>query len=227
MASTERQTPSNCGETTVTGENDCRTAVDRIDRLEAKGVTRVATWGRLLTAIIVSSLAVDAGRADGPRLESGLRVGEIANMFPVRAITGPHRGKTLCYRCELGSNPVVCVFARRITAPLTSLLKQLEARIASGKDGLKALVVFLTDDPKETAQKLEALAAQCVLVDVPLTLVNNPYGPQDYKIADDAEVTILMWKGPTVRVNRAYSRGGMTEADVKDVVSDLPKVMKD
>ena len=110
---------------------------------------------------------------------------------------------------------------RRITAPLTSLFKQLDARIASGKDGLKALVVFLTDDPKETATKLEALAAQCALEHVPLTLVNNPYGPQDYKIADDAEVTILMWKGPTVRFNRAFARGKMTEADVSRVLLEL------
>jgi len=58
-------------------------------------------------------------------------------------------------------------------------------------------------------------------------LVNNPDGPQDYKIADDAEVTILMWKGPTVRVNRAFAQGRITEADVKDVLLDLPKVLKE
>ena len=62
---------------------------------------------------------------------------------------------------------------------------------------------------------------------VPLTMVGNPHGPQVYRIADDAEVTILMWKGPTVRVNRAFSRGEMTEADVKDVLLDLPKVLKE
>ena len=201
-------------------------AVDRTGRVEAKGVTRLAARGRLFTAVIVSCLAVNAIRADRPRLESGLRVGEIANMFSVRAITGPYRGKMLCYRCELGNSPVVCVFAPDHRA-LTSLFKQLDARIASGKDGLKALVVFLTDNPQDTARKLEALAARCALEHVPLTLVNNPYGPQDYKIAEDAEVTILMWKGPTVRVNRAYARAGMTEADVKDVLHDLPKVLKD
>jgi hypothetical protein len=190
-------------------------------------VRRLATRGRLFTAVIASSLAVNAVGADGPRLESGLRVGAIANMFSVRAITGPYRGKTLCYRCELGNSPVVCVFARRTSAPLTSLFQQLDDRIAHGNDGLKALVVFLADDPKETATKLEALAAECSLEHVPLTLANNRHGPQDYKIAEDAEVTILMWRGPTVRVNRAYARGGMTQADVKDVFSDLPKVMKD
>jgi hypothetical protein len=146
-------------------------------------------------------------------------------MFSVRAVTGPHRGKTLCYRCELGNDPVVCIFARRITAPLESLFKGLDARIASGKDRLKALVVFLTDDPDQTVAKLEALAARCALAHVPLTLVNNPYGPQDYKIADAAEVTILLWRGPTVRFSRAFARGKMTEADVKDVFRDLPKVL--
>ncbi len=36
-----------------------------------------------------------------------------------------------------------------------------------------------------------------------------------------------MWKGPTVRVNRAFARGAMTEADVKEVLHDLPKVLKE
>jgi hypothetical protein len=176
---------------------------------------------------MASALTLTVYGADGPRLESGLHVGEVANMFAVRAITGPYRGQTLCYRCKLGNSPVVCVFARRITAPLTSLFQQLDARIAHGNDGLKALVVFLTDDSKATATKLEALAEHCALEHVPLTLVNNRSGPQDYKIADEAEVTILMWKGPTVRVNRAYPRGGMTEADVKEVLLDLPKILKE
>ena len=101
----------------MTQENDSRSAVDRTGRREARGVRRLATCGRLFTAVIVSSLAVNAGRADGPRLESGLRVGEIANMFSVRAITGPYRGQTLCYRCKLGNSPVVCVFARGSPRP--------------------------------------------------------------------------------------------------------------
>jgi hypothetical protein len=57
--------------------------------------------------------------------------------------------------------------------------------------------------------------------------VNNPYGPQDYKIAEKAEVTILMWKGATVRVNHAYAAGAMTETDVQAVLEDLPKLAKE
>jgi hypothetical protein len=176
---------------------------------------------------MASVLSMTARGADGPRIESGLRVGEVANPFSVRAVTGPFRGQTLCYRCKLGASPVVCVFARRIDDPLVALLKRLDAEVALSQKGLKTLLVLLTDDPAKAVAGLESLAAEYHLAHIPLTLVNNPYGPQDYRISDRADVTILMWRGPTVRVNRAYGRGAMTEADVEDILSDLPEVMKD
>jgi len=159
-------------------------------------------------------------------LKSGLQVGEFANPFSVRAVTGPYRGKTLCYRCKLGTSPVVCIFARRITGALTGLLKQLDARLAHEHD-LKALVVLLTDDPDRTAARLTDLARECQLQYVPLTLVANPSGPQDYKLAEEAEVTILSWKGPKVRSNRAYAAGQMAEADASALLSELHKIFKD
>ena len=85
------------------------------------------------------------------------------------------------------------------------MFKQLDARIACGNDDLKALVVFLAPDAKKSAASLETLAGGCSLDHIPLTMANNAHGPEDYRIADAAEVTILMWKGPTVRVNRAVS----------------------
>jgi hypothetical protein len=168
--------------------------------------------------MFTAALAAILCGADEPKLESGPRVGEIADMFSVRAVTGPHRGKTLCYRCALGNSPVVCVLARRITAPLESLIKQLDEGIASRSDGLKSLVVFLTDAPNDTETKLEALAARSALNHVPLTLYRNRHGPQDYRIDDRAEVTILMWEGPTVTFSQAFAHGKITEADVSRVL---------
>jgi hypothetical protein len=143
----------------------------------------------------------------------------------VWAVTAAYRRKTLWCRCALRNGPVVCIFARGISAPLTNLFKQIDGRIAADKDHLNALVVFLTDNPRETARKRDALDARCALEHGPLTLVSNPDGPHDDKIADDAHATIPMWKGPTVRVNRAYTRREMTEANVKDALLDLPKVL--
>jgi hypothetical protein len=210
----------------VTRENDSICARNWTGRLEAKVVKKLRAGSGFALTVIASVLVMTVAKANGPWLESGPKVGEIADMFAVRAVTGPYRGKTLCFRCKLGAHPVVCIFARRVTVPLISLFKQLDAVIATGHDDLKALVVFLTDDAETTAANLNALAERNSLVHVPLATVSDPHGPQDYRIADDADVTILMWKGPTVRANRAFGHDKMTEGDVKDVLQDVHKVLK-
>ena len=46
-------------------------------------------------ALLVTSIGMVSAAAD---LESGLKVGEAAGAFNVRDVTGPAKGKTLCYR---------------------------------------------------------------------------------------------------------------------------------
>ena len=50
-----------------------------------------------LSAVVVSIVAVGASLA-GEAVKSGLKVGEPVNAFLVDDITGPNKGKTLCYR---------------------------------------------------------------------------------------------------------------------------------
>ncbi len=211
----------------MTRKNESIRVELRTGRFDTIALHQRVLRGPLLTGVLTSVLVFLASGADAPSLESGLRVGEVANPFAVRAVTGPYRGKTLCYRCKLGNSPVICIFARRITKPLTGLLEALDARIESEKDGLKALVIVLTEDAEKTVAGLETLAERRALTRVPLTLISNTHGPQDYKIADQAEVTILMWKGATVRFNRAFPVGKMTDADVDNILRGLPKVMRD
>jgi hypothetical protein len=49
-----------------------------------------------LPAVVVSACLV--GTAVAGDLKSGLQVGEFATPFDVQDITGPNKGKTLCYR---------------------------------------------------------------------------------------------------------------------------------
>ena len=120
---------------------------------------------------------------------------------------------------------MVCVFARQTSAPLASLVKSLDAEIAKN-DSLKSFVVVLTDDADKTSGTLKELHDQCGVKNIPLTLVESPSGPPSYKIAQGAEITVMMWRGMDVKVNHAYSKGAMTEADVKTIVSELPKILK-
>jgi hypothetical protein len=50
-----------------------------------------------ISAVMVSIVAVGASLA-GDAVESGLKVGDFVSPFDVDDITGPNKGKTLCYR---------------------------------------------------------------------------------------------------------------------------------
>jgi hypothetical protein len=50
-----------------------------------------------ISAVVVSIVTVGASLA-GDAVESGLKVGDSVSPFDVDDITGPNKGKTLCYR---------------------------------------------------------------------------------------------------------------------------------
>ena len=55
----------------------------------------VHAWG--VSAVVVSAFVVGTAIA-GDTPKSGLQVGEFATPFDVQDITGPNKGRTLCYR---------------------------------------------------------------------------------------------------------------------------------
>ncbi len=50
-----------------------------------------------VSAVVVSIVMVGTGLA-GDAVKSGLGIGESVNAFNVDDITGPNKGRTLCYR---------------------------------------------------------------------------------------------------------------------------------
>ena len=120
---------------------------------------------------------------------------------------------------------MVCVFARKTSEPLTSLVKQIDQKI--GENGkLKSFVVITTKQKDSTAEELRKLAKDASIKKVPLTMFGEPGGPPDYELAKDADVTVLMWKEHRVKVNHAY-KGELTDKDVRAVVTDISKVLGD
>lgn len=118
------------------------------------------------------------------------------------------------------------MIARKTSEPLTSLVKQIDAKIAKNP-ALKSYVVFLTDDADKTAETLKAMAKDAGIKRVPLCVVESPSGPPAYKIAENAEVTVMMWNRHEVKANHAFGKGGLTEDDVKAVVADTNKILGD
>ena len=118
---------------------------------------------------------------------------------------------------------MVCVFARKTSEPLTSLVKQIDEQIAK-HNGLKSFVVITPKKGEQPADALKTLAKDAGITHVPLTVGESPDGPPDYEVAKDADVTVLMWKRHKVRVNHAY-KGALTADDIRTIVDDIPKLL--
>jgi hypothetical protein len=120
---------------------------------------------------------------------------------------------------------VVCVFARKTSEPLTSLVKQIDKKIDENSN-LKAFVVVLTGKGGATRKELEGLAKDAGIKHVPLTMVQDTAGPPDYEIAKDADYTVLMWHRHKVKANHAF-KGDLADKDIEAVVGDIPKILGD
>ena len=116
------------------------------------------------------------------------------------------------------------IFAREVSGPLTSLVKKLdEATAKHRKADLGSFVVFCSDDQKLEKQ-LKELAEKEKLKETVLT-IDSPSGPEDYKIAKDAEVTVICYVGHEVKVNYSFKKGELKDKDVDKIIADLAKIL--
>ena len=119
------------------------------------------------------------------------------------------------------------MFARNVTGPLSSLLKQLDTAVAKNKDAdLRSVAFFLTDDTDATETKLKELAdKEKISENVPLAIVEGVAGPPAFRIHEEAAVTVMLYTNGTVVSNFAFKSGELDEKKVKAIVAELPKIL--
>ncbi|HLQ43725.1 MAG TPA: hypothetical protein VK137_03270 [Planctomycetaceae bacterium] len=121
----------------------------------------------------------------------------------------------------------MAIFTRSITDNLTSLVKQIDEQVAENEDQkMESFVVLLSNDPDADEAKLTELAEKAGIKNVPLTIFDGIAGPPGYNIAEDAEVTVLLWKDQTTVVNHAFAKGRLYKASVKKVVESTSKILE-
>jgi hypothetical protein len=179
-----------------------------------------------LCLVAVSGLAFAAEATK--EVKSGLPVGEgPVPPFNVRDITGPSKGQSLCYRCKYGSKPVVTIFTREVNDTVTDLVKKIDAKVEANKDKkMAAFVVVVTDEADKVEPKLEKIAKDQKITSTPLTIIEGVTGPPEYKLAKDAEVTVMMWVDSEVKVNHAYAKGGLDKKAVDEIVAETKKILE-
>ncbi|MBI1313460.1 hypothetical protein GC176_19390 [bacterium] len=180
-----------------------------------------------LVALSVAAVLAVTSMVSADDVKSGLEPGSSVGAFQVRDITGPSKGKSLCYRCQYGGRPVVSIFARDVNDELVDLIKKVDKQVGENKDkDMKAFVVLLTDEPEAAAAKLEKVASTAKVKNVPLTVFDGEAGPPSYKIAKDADVSVMMWVGSKVKVNEAFAKGKLTKDSVATVVKESKKILE-
>ena len=173
-----------------------------------------------------SAMPMRSNEAVDPIL-SGLQIGETSTAFNVLDVSGPRAGKKLCYACAFAMQPVICIQARKLTNELIQLVNELESLVDPAdsitSESKHAFVVYITDDSRSATQELTTIAADLQLQRIPLTICDDIIGPHGYRIAEDAEVTVIMWSNNIVSFNAAVGEGGCDSAFVTGVLEQARK----
>ncbi len=90
---------------------------------------------------------------------------------------------------------------------------------------MKSFVVLLTDDPDGAEKELQAFAKKHGISNVPLTFYEGIAGPPNYKIAKDADVTVMLWRGLRVSVNHSYAQGALNTKTAQKVLDSTSKIL--
>jgi hypothetical protein len=115
------------------------------------------------------------------------------------------------------------IFAREVSDNLTSLVKKIDEATEKNRGcSMGSFVVFCSDE-EGLKKKLEEMGDKQKLKRTVLT-IDNPAGPEGYDIAKEADVTVLLYVGQTVKVNKAYKKGELTAGEVDRILSELPKI---
>lgn len=175
---------------------------------------------------VLCALVVQTSSAEDP-CRSGLQKGQRPGPYSFVLSTGEQRGKSHCYVCETGDRPAVIVFARGLTEPLGKLVQELDKALAEHqKAQLRAWVTFLAEDQSALDAQVVAWGQKHAVRRVPLGVFEDAGGPPSYRLARDADVTVLLCVKQKVVVNFACRAGELTEDKVAEVVKALPLIVE-
>jgi hypothetical protein len=141
-------------------------------------------------------------------------------------VTGPQRGQSYCYICETADKPAVIVFARRLTAPLGKLVRLLDKKVTEhNKTGLRGWVTFLAEDTTDFEGQVVKWGKKHAIANLPLAVFTDAVGPPSYRLARDADVTVLLFVKQKVVANFAFRAGELSDSGIGEVLKALPKIV--
>ena len=175
--------------------------------------------------VLLVACAVDPWSAGaGDPCVSGPQVGQRPGPYSFLVATGPERGQPTCYVCETAEKPAVIVFARSVSDPLARLLAACDEAVAARpKDAMRAWMTVL-GEKTIGLDDLGRWATKAGVKSVPVGVFDDPVGPPSYRLADDADVTVILFENRKVMANFAFRKGELDEPAVKRVTDQLSRL---
>jgi hypothetical protein len=188
-----------------------------------KGDASMKKCFALVAVVVACGLIAQAGES----VKSGPQVGENARpkpFFPLN-INGPTPNEKQCLVCRNGDNPVAMIFARDTNEQLTNLISKLDAATIKNADKKMGSFAVFCNDSESLQGKLKTLADTQKLQKFTLA-IDNPTGPEPYKIAKDADVTVVLYNKSKVVANYTFKKGELNAQSIEKIVSDVSKITK-
>jgi hypothetical protein len=180
--------------------------------------------GLLIAAGLIAVQSMNAGEK-APK--SGPQIGDNARPTPFYPLNlnGPTPDEKQCLVCRNGNNPVAMIFAREPGEQLTSLISNLDAETVKNAGKKMGSFAVFCNDSESLPAKLKDMAKSQKLKAFVLA-VDSPTGPEAYKIAKDADVTVVLYTKSKVVANYTFKKGELKSTDVEKIVSDVSKIVQ-
>jgi hypothetical protein len=108
---------------------------------------------------------------------------------------------------------------------LTSLVKRIDAEtVKHAKNNMGSFVVFLSEK-EGLAKELKELADKEGVKETILT-IDDIAGPEAYKVARQADVTVVLYNKRKVEANFAFRKGELNDQAIDKIVKDVSKIVK-
>jgi hypothetical protein len=118
---------------------------------------------------------------------------------------------------------VVFVFAKTADDALAGLAKEIDTLVAANQEKKLAAVINFTGEANDdTKAKIKEFGEKHELKNVALTLTADA---KRFQINDDAEVTVMHYKGKKVLFNAAVAKGGLGKEAVAAIVEGTKKIL--
>jgi hypothetical protein len=154
---------------------------------------------------------------------SGVPVGKRPGPYSFLVATGPERGQQTCFICEQEDKPAAVVFARSLSVPLGKLLAKLDQEALTRKDtGFKAWMTQLAN--KADLDALSQWSQNQGLKSVPVGTFEDADGPPAYLLAEDADVTVLLFVKEKVIANYAFRSKELNDKAIDEIMKTVPKL---